>query len=142
MRNEPVSEGRMAELATRARRCCCKYCGGELEVRLIVFGKFEEAGAELYCTRCNRIEYGTEPEIYQDAKYFVEVMGFDAFPELDRDSLSDQRSVAKVCEIMMWHDVRLGILDEQGFSIAIKEGPQQIDHGDGSMIFPGEEISW
>ena len=34
---------RMKELADRASHCVCKYCGSPLEVRLVVFGKMEEA---------------------------------------------------------------------------------------------------
>lgn len=108
------TDERMTELAERSERCVCKYCGSPLEVQLIVFGKFAEAGAELFCTRCNRIEYGTEPLIYQNAKYFIDVMGFDCFSGLKDNEGSRRQSVAKVCEIMMWHDSKLGILNEGG----------------------------
>ena len=139
--NEPATEERLAELALRAGRCCCKYCGGPLEVRLVVFGKFAEAGAELFCSKCQRIEYGTEPLIYQQAKYFVETFGFNGFPELEEGELTRRQSVAKVCEIMMWHDTKLGILDESGYTIALPE-TLSVDGMDGSLIYPGEEVSW
>ena len=139
--NTPISDERMLELAARAERCCCKYCGGELEVRLIVFGKFAEAGAELFCNHCQRIEYGTEPLIYQDGKDFVEVLGFDGCPELWEGWIKRRKSVAKVCEIMMWHDEQLGILGEAGYTIPLPEG-LTMDRADGSLIYPGEEVTW
>ena len=139
--NEPVVSERLSKLAIRAKRCCCKYCGGELEVRLVVFGKIEEAGAELFCTQCQRIEYGTEPVIYQQAAYFVEALGFNGFPELEEGELQRRKSIAKVCEIMMWHDEQMGILQEDGFTIAL---PKEIllDSADGSQIFLGEKVVW
>lgn len=142
MGNDTISTKRMAELTLRAKRCCCKYCGSRLEVRLIVFGKFEEAGAELFCTHCNRIEYGTEPLIYQHGKYFAETMGFDAFSDSGEGEQSKRQSVAKVCEIMMWHDTKLGILDENGFNIERVNTFAELDCADGSLIIPGEEVTW
>lgn len=137
----PVMKGeRMQELANRAEHCCCKYCGAPLEVRLIVFGKVEEAGAELYCTNCDRIEYGTELLIYQQAKYFVESMGFSSEPDLEDDQVAKRQSVAKVCEIMMWHDMKLGILDTTGFNIPVAEEWRELDGIDGSLIYEGDEV--
>lgn len=136
-----IASQRLAELATRAKRCCCKYCGGELEVRLVVFGKVEEAGAELFCTQCQRIEYGTEPMIYRQAKYFVENLGFNGFSEMEEGELRRRKSVAKVCEIMMWHDEQMGILTQEGFTIDLSE-KLLLDNVDGSQIFLGEEVVW
>lgn len=133
---------RMKELADRASHCVCKYCGSPLEVRLVVFGKMEEAGAELYCTNCDRIEYGTEPIIYQQAKYFIESMGFTSDSELEDDQLVKRQSVAKVCEIMMWHDMKLGFLDTTGFKIPVAEEWRELDGIDGSLIYEGDEVSW
>ena len=142
MKAEMLQSERMKELVDRASHCVCKYCGSLLEIRLVVFGKMEEAGAELYCTNCNRIEYGTEPVIYQQAKYFVESMEFTTDSEMDDDQLAKRQSVAKVCEIMMWHDTKLGILGTTGFKIPVAEEWREIDGIDGSLIYEGDEASW
>ena len=57
MSNRYQREGRVEELRERAKRCCCKYCGGSLELRRIVFNDDEDARIELFCSHCDRIEY-------------------------------------------------------------------------------------
>lgn len=76
------SESRVQLLKKRAKRCVCKYCGGQLNLKKIVYSDVEEARAELYCDRCNRIEFGIEPEIYSSAKSFVEKIEFDCYQSL------------------------------------------------------------
>ncbi len=120
------SQGRLEKLKKRVQRCVCKYCGGELRLRRIIFSDYEEARVEIFCTHCDRIEYGVEPMIYQNARYFVEELGFQCYPELDDNDQTREMTVAKVCEIMMWGDQRLGLLDENGFKVPVTSAPTTI----------------
>ena len=111
---------RNERLRGRSKRCVCKYCGGELKIKSIVFNEFIEARSELYCPECDRIEFGVEPEIYQCAKYYVEEFKYNAYKELDDAVLTRQMTIAKVCEIMAWEAQTFGIVDENGFTIPLK----------------------
>lgn len=111
---------RTKELKSRSERCVCKYCGHGLEVRSIVFNEILDARTELFCTHCDRVEYGVEREIYQSAKYFVDTFDYDCFADLDQSALSRQMSVAKVCEIMNWVVKQLGFIDREGFCVPLK----------------------
>ena len=113
------SKKRMAVLKSRSERCVCKYCGGQLRVRQIIFTEYEEARIELFCKGCDRIEYGVEPEIYDNAKYYVEETGFNCFPDLDDNEKTKQMSIAKVCEIMTWENQNIGILAPEGFMVPL-----------------------
>ena len=135
------SESRLDMLKNRTKRCVCKYCGGNLKLRRIIFSDYEEARIEIFCNHCDRIEYGVEPEIYQSAKFFVDNSGFNCYPDLDDSEKTKQMTIAKVCEIMMWHDEQLGILGEAGYTIPLPEG-LTMDRADGSLIYPGEEVTW
>ena len=73
-------EDRVESLKKRTKRCVCKYCGSKLELRKIIYGDIENARVEIFCSECNRIEYGVEEEVYRVAKYFVEDMDFNAYP--------------------------------------------------------------
>ena len=75
----------------RSQRCVCKYCGGQLEVRTIVFNEILDARTELFCTHCDRIEYGVEKELYQSACYFVETFDYNCEGLRDHE-LGSQRS--------------------------------------------------
>lgn len=114
------SKKRIDALKRRTKRCACKYCGGSLKLRRIIFSDYEEARIEIFCNRCDRIEYGVEPEIYQSAKFFVDNSGFNVYPDLDDSEKTKQMTIAKVCEIMAWQDQHLGILDENGFCVELK----------------------
>lgn len=114
-----VQTNRMEELKGRAKRCCCKYCGGELTLRRIVYGDVEDARVELFCKQCNRIEYGVEHEIYLAAKYFVDEIGFNAFSDLDDNEKTRSMKVAKVCEIIAWGYKNLGHIDRNGFTVPV-----------------------
>lgn len=114
------SQQRMEALKKRTRRCLCKYCGGPLKLRRIIFSEFEDARIEIFCNHCDRIEYGVEPEIYHSARFFVENSGFNAYPDLDESEKTRQMTIAKVCEIMAWQDQNLGIVDADGFCVALK----------------------
>lgn len=110
---------RIEMLKTRTKRCRCKYCGSPLEIRRIIYGKIEDARVEIFCSQCDRIEYGIEPEIYQAAKYFVEEMQYNAFPDLDNSETTKQMSIAKVGEIIAWGCNNLGFLGDEGFKVPL-----------------------
>ena len=114
---EAFAQKRLALLKKRANRCVCKYCGGSLRLRRIIFSDYEEARVEIFCEHCDRIEYGCEPEIYRNALYFVEEMQFTCYPDLEANERTKRMNVAKVCEIMMWGDTNLGFLSEEGFTV-------------------------
>lgn len=118
------AQGRLHMLKKRAKRCVCKFCGGSLRLRRIIFSDFEDARIEIFCEHCERIEYGCEPEIYRNAKYFVEELAFTCYPNLDVNERTKQMTIAKVCEIMMWGDQNLGFLDDDGFT-----GPVKMNQG-------------
>lgn len=106
-------------LQGRSERCVCKYCGGKLEVKSIVFNDIVDARTELYCSHCDRIEFGIEKAIYQNAKYFVEELDYNCFPDMDNTETTRQMSVAKVCDIMNWSAKNLGFIDDNGFCVPL-----------------------
>lgn len=113
--------GRIEVLKRRVKRCVCKYCGGNLKLKRIIFSEHEDARVEIFCRNCDRIEYGVEPELYQSAKYFVEELAFNCFPNLDDNEQTRRMNVAKVCEIMAWSHKDLGIITEEGFQIPLPD---------------------
>lgn len=114
------ADGRMEMLKQRAKRCVCRSCGNHLSIRRILFSDVDDARVEIFCKHCNRIEFGVEPEIYQSAKYFVEEMGFNYYPDLDQNEKTKRMNIGKVCDIMAWQDKNLGILDKTGFTVPIE----------------------
>lgn len=114
------SASRLEMLRQRVRRCVCKYCGQPLYLRRIMFSDYEDARVEIFCEHCGRIEFGVEREIYASARYFVEEMGFDHYPELDDNAQTRQMNIAKVCEIMAWENQNLGFLSREGFMVPLK----------------------
>ena len=118
MADDPAAT-RVDMLKNRAKRCCCKYCGGTLRVKRLIFSEYEPARVELYCEHCDRIEFGVEPEIYQSACYFVDELEFNAYPHLDANDTTRRMNIAKVCEIMAWENKQLGILSDTGFNISL-----------------------
>lgn len=120
------SQKRVAMLKTRSVRCVCKYCGGELRLRQILFTEYEEARIELFCKDCNRIEFGVEPEIYANAEYFVEETGFNCYPDLDDNEKTKQMTIAKVCEIMTWENQNIGILTPEGFCVPLNKNEHYV----------------
>ncbi len=115
------SEKRVNTLKSRVNRCVCKYCGGELKLRQIIFSEYDEARIEIFCKKCNRIEFGVEPEIYVNARFFVEETGFNCYPDLDDSERTNQMTIAKICEIIEWQNRNIGILGPEGYNIEIKE---------------------
>lgn len=109
------AEGRLTSLKQRVSRCVCKYCGSPLKLRRIVFSRFEDARVEVFCSRCDRIEHGVEPEVYACAKYFVDEFSFNVYPDLDENEATTQFNVAKVCEIIDWSLRNMGYLSEEGY---------------------------
>lgn len=114
-------QGRLEMLKERSKRCVCKYCGGQLNLRRIIFSDFEEARIEIFCNNCDRIEFGCEKEIYRNAKYFVDELHFNCFPDLQKNEQTRKMNIAKVCEIMQWGDKNLGLLDNHGFTVPIQQ---------------------
>ena len=59
------------EMKARQKRCVCRQCGSELEIRMIIFCQYGGQGLELYCPVCQRIEYGVEKELFTLANKFI-----------------------------------------------------------------------
>lgn len=107
---------RISELKKRTKRCVCSYCGGKLVIRRISAGMADDGRVEIFCENCNRIEYGTEPEIFQAAKYYVSELKFDYYSDLDDSYRKQKMNIAKACEIMQWCCRNLGTVTEDGFT--------------------------
>ncbi len=119
MNDTPTPSPRLDMLKGRTKRCVCKYCGGNLRLKRIIFSNYEEARVEIFCQSCDRIEFGVEPEIYLSAKFFVEESGFNYYEDLEDNARTKQMNIAKVCELMSWQDLNLGILDKEGFLVPL-----------------------
>ena len=115
---------RQLMLEQRAKICCCRSCGSHLEVRMWVYNKYGGAGAELYCPNCNKLEYGTAPEIYDVAKDFIDSVEFNYYPDLEDNSDVYKMNVAKVCEMLAWCCKEWGVLDNQGFHLQRSDGDE------------------
>ena len=126
MEEENSQKSRIEELKARTKRCCCKYCGGELEVKRIIYSEYENARIEIFCKNCERVEYGVEKEIYQSAEFFVEEIAFNHYPDLDDNQRRKQMNIAKVCEIVAWENRNMGFLDTDGFTVPVKMNPDVI----------------
>lgn len=114
------SEKRLDMLKGRTRRCCCRYCGGNLILKKIVFSDLEDSRVEIFCEDCDRIEFGVEKEIYLSAKFFADETGFNCYPELEESARSQQMNIAKLCDIMGWVTQNLGFLTKEGFQVPLK----------------------
>lgn len=113
------NESRTDMLEKRSARCVCKYCGGKLRIKSISFNEIVDGRTELYCDHCGRIEFGVEPEIYQNAKFFVDEFDYNCYPDMDYTETTKQMSVARVAEIMDWLVTNLGIVNNNGFAVPI-----------------------
>lgn len=113
------SEQRLDMLKKRTKRCVCKYCGGNLKLRQVTFTDNIDARIEIFCSECDRIEFGVEREIYGSAKFFVENSRFNCYPDLDDSENTKQMTIAKVCEIMAWENQNLGFMNGNGFVVPI-----------------------
>lgn len=122
-------------LRERANRCCCKYCGGELEIRRLTYSNCDIVRLELYCNSCERIEFGIEKILFQKATYFIEETGFDYYPDVYDGNQKQQMNTAKVCEIIGWMFKDMGWLNDAGF---IKEMPEIKEICSNSSIYEGD----
>lgn len=113
------AEDRVRQLKQRKNRCVCKYCGGPLTIKSILFGDVTDARIELYCEQCERIEFGVEPEIYHSAKNFIDQFSFDLFDDIDQPALKHQMNIAKVSDILTWGFQNTGLLNEEGFTVPL-----------------------
>ena len=105
------------KMVERAKRCVCKICGSELKIELIIYNKYGGQAYELFCPQCQRIEYGTEKEIYNLAKNFVENVEFDYFIEMEEGKRKFELNVAKICEVLSWTLRELKLVDGHGIKI-------------------------
>lgn len=135
-----VSAERLEEIKNRSKRCVCKYCGGRLRVRMLDFGQIETANLEIFCENCDKIEYGVEPEIYHSARYAVDILGFNAYQDRADNEQRRRLNIAKVCELLFWHDRELGILDQYGYKVPVADPGENMLDNDGSIIIDGEKI--
>lgn len=108
---------RLHELEEREQRCVCKLCGGSLKQKMVVFDHYGGHGIELYCERCQKIEFGTEPEIYTLANRFIEQTQFNYYLDMQEDRRSEMLNISKICEIFSWLFREIGFLDENGLQI-------------------------
>lgn len=107
-------------MGLRSKRCICRHCGSKLEIRMIIFCQYGGQGLELYCPKCERIEYGIEPEIYQLAREFAEDYQFNYYLEMAEDERSYQLNIAKIGELFGWLFNRLKLCDGDGFTADFK----------------------
>lgn len=140
MKEMSISEERLKELESRMKRCVCRYCGGNLKVRLIDFANIAVSNLEIFCEKCDRIEYGVEKEIYRDAVFFVDNIGFNYEPNQIDSELTRRFNIAKVCDIIAWHDKQIGILDQNGYKIPIEYNENGLDCADGSIVIIGDTL--
>ena len=61
-----------------------------------------------------------EPEVYASAKYFVDELQFNHYPDLDESETTRQLNIAKICEIATWVLKNMNLLSEEGFYTEIK----------------------
>lgn len=118
---------RVERLKARAKHCCCKYCGGELHVRQIIFQTQADARIELYCDQCQKIEYGVEKEVYASAKAFVQATQFNYFEDMDDSERRLQMNIAKVCTMTSWQLKFLGLLKDEGFTVPVHVNEYESD---------------
>ncbi|MBO5139792.1 MAG: hypothetical protein J6A10_03115 [Peptococcaceae bacterium] len=114
------SQSRIEKLKKRAGRCVCKFCGGSLCIRQIVFNDIDEARVEIFCEHCDVIEYGVEPELYHCAVGFIENTEFNCYEGMDDNEKTKSMNIAKVCEILTWSYKNMGFLSADGFAIPEK----------------------
>ncbi|MDR1604891.1 MAG: hypothetical protein LBS10_08935 [Gracilibacteraceae bacterium] len=110
---------RLRELKIRIKNCCCRYCGGSLKLRRILYGNLSEGRVEIFCTDCDRIEYGVDREIFHVAKHFVQEFDFNMYPDNAGNVRTVQMNTAKVCDIMAWGCKNLGFLAYDGFQVPV-----------------------
>lgn len=138
MTNQFNQSSRIRELKGRVERCCCRYCGSPLELKRITFSHFEDSRIEIFCSKCGRIEYGVEPEIYQSAENFVDNLEFNHYPDLDQNPRTRRMNIAKVCEVMGWGFKNTGLLTEEGFTAPVTCADHSLDQ---CLIITEDELA-
>ena len=118
-REQKEQTKRLQMLRQRAARCVCRYCGNPLSLRKITYAAYDEAKIEIFCERCGRIEFGTEPEIYQVAQYFIDEIQYDHYPNLDESVRKRRMNIAMICDILNWGFKNTGLLQAEGFTCSI-----------------------
>lgn len=112
------NEKRLEMLKKRVRRCVCKSCGGSLSLRQLDYNEFEDARIELFCDRCDRLEFGIEPEIYTSAQYYVDEYRVNLYPDMGNNQMTRRMSIANIADIMRWVLQNMGYLTKDGFTVA------------------------
>ena len=98
----------------RMKRRCCKQCGGELKMKVVVYDPYGGHDVEMYCENCHKIEYGTEKEIYNLATKFIDEIQFNYFLGMEENERTERLNTAKVCEIFSWLLAELDLIGEDG----------------------------
>jgi len=101
-------------MVERREKCVCKMCGGPLEIRLIIHNQYGGQGLDLFCPKCDKVEYGVLPEVYDAAKLFVDTFEFNYYVEMEENQRNYQLNISKICEIYSWLLKYRGELDENG----------------------------
>jgi len=131
------SNNRIERLKKRASRCVCRFCGGKLRLRQIVFSDIDEVRVEIFCGKCESIEFGVEPEIYACAHGFVENLEFNYYEGLDQNAKTKKMNIAKVCDILSWSCKNMGLINQDGFTVPIK---LPVEFGAECLSFTSDEI--
>lgn len=90
------------KLKWRSEHCVCKMCGSQLEIKLIIYNQYGGQGMDLYCPQCQRIEYGTDPEVYRLASGFLKQFEFNYFWDMPEGERNTMLNTGKLCEIIGW----------------------------------------
>lgn len=104
------------QMKERQAHTVCRQCGNNLEIRMIIFCQYGGQGIELYCPKCERIEYGIEKEIYDLAKDFLEATEFNYFMDMEQGIRNEQLNTSKICEIFGWLFKKLEFSDKHGLT--------------------------
>lgn len=128
---EDIQEERAAALdletlKTRAERCVCKYCGSPLKVERIMYHNCEAARSELFCPKCDRIEFGVEREVYLAAQYYIDTFHLNLYQGLEDNEQRRRMNIAKIADIMDWQNNKLGISDTNGFCVPLHIKPDTL----------------
>ena len=102
----------------------CKHCGGKLSTSLVIYDIYGGVGVELYCPRCEKNDFGVEPEVYALAEYFVQNFQFNYFLDMEENDLNEQLNIAKIADILSWLLKSLDLLDSCG----LKQQPPDYRH--------------
>lgn len=86
----------------RLEHYVCKYCGGKLEKRLIIYNQYGGQGIDLYCPACGKVEFGIDPNLYMLAKAYVDKFEFNYYTDMQENIRNYQMNIAKVATICDW----------------------------------------